>query len=150
MLKDLSLAILLGALLGFGSTGIFFALKKKPTTTTSVSPTPAANHISPVSSVTPLPTSLQNTAPKLTISSPEPDSVVSASPVTLSGQAPKNSLLIIQTPVKVSQTTADNSGAFSVDIDLDIGANLVSVTAVDNDNHQVDLSLIITYSTAKF
>lgn len=150
MIKELFLAIILGALLGFGLTGSYFALKPQknnhtPSLTTTSAPTTTS--ISP-SNISPTPTESSNSL-KVSIDSPLNQSIVAASKIDLKGSSGPEVSLIIQTPTRTYQTTTDKNGGFSIEIDLESGANIVKVTAIDSELNQADTTLLITYSTAK-
>lgn len=147
MIKELFLAIALGAFLGFGITGGFFAINKNKTTNTI-----ATNNISP----TPLPpspiptTTIQNSENQsIIIDSPENEIVVSNSKLQIKGSTTPQSILIISTPLKSYQTNSDESGKFETNIELESGANIINITAIDPYDNQTEDQLLITYSTAK-
>jgi len=145
MIKELLLAIVLGALLGFGVMGSYLAIHKKTTNnqpkTVEVSPTPfIENSISSENN-------LKNET--LNIDTPEDNAVVSVSKIDFSGTTKPNSNIIITTLSKSFNTIASEEGKFSLSIDLESGTNFVKITSVDPDGNQTDISKIITYSTAK-
>jgi hypothetical protein len=151
MIKELFLAIILGAILGFGLTGGFLALNKNKLNTsastikkeTVLTPTPEISQ-------SPTPTIVQKSDGSLTINSPENESVVNVSKTTIKGSAPSNNIIIIQTPTKIYNSTADNSGNFSVDIALESGVNSIKITSIDSQTNETSESdLLVTYSTAK-
>ena len=159
-MKELFLAIILGALLGFGITGGFLAVQnskkgKTITSTISVSPTtdpsavltPTTNDIP-----TPISANSQITAStgQVTIDSPKNNDVVANTKVTLKGSAVAQSTLVITTPIKTYYTQADNAGNFNIDIDVDSGVNRVQVDAIDPQENQTTAQILVTYSTAKF
>lgn len=155
MIKELFLAIFLGALLGFGVTGGVVAIKNsqtaKPTDSTTISPTPV---ISGTTSVIPEPTgssdTLDTNSHQITIDSPENESVVTNSQITLKGSTTPQSHLVITTPSKTYLAVADNAGNFSLDIEIDSGANQIQINSIDPNDNQATTQIIITYSTAKF
>ena len=150
MFKEIFLAIILGTLLGFGLTGGYFAIKKnvsQPSTSTSVTPTLAAQ-ISSNPTITPSP-AIVDTNNQLIISSPENEALVSNSKITLKGSASPKSTIIITTDTKNYHTTADSSGKFSLEIEIETGSNLIQVDAIDTNDNQSSSQIIVTYSTAK-
>lgn len=147
MLKEFILAITLGAILGFGATGTFYAISKsRKTEIPQINPVPTI-------SISPTPTSadsLDTTSPtKITIINPINNFLTSNSKVTINGTTSSQSRVIVTTVSSIFTTIADNSGDFSVDVDLNSGANIINLTAIDDNDNQVDTQLIITYSTAK-
>jgi hypothetical protein len=155
MFKELLLAIVLGALLGFGLTGGYVAFNKNknttPTVTISPTPTPATNSIK--KTTTPSvnqTTDDQNTGDhQITIESPEPESIIANSQITLKGTTSPQSYLVITSPVKTYFSTADNAGNFSIDIEIESGVNLIQIDSIDTTDNQASAKLIVTYSTAK-
>jgi hypothetical protein len=146
MIKELFLAIILGALLGLGVTGGFFALNKNKNNSVAqnITPTIAADH--QTASPTPIKTTINS---NLIISSPKTDSIVSTAKVTVSGTTIPGSTIIITTSLKSFNTTATSTGIFSTDIDLDSGLNQVRVTSINGQDEQTEVQFNITYSTAK-
>ena len=153
MFKEFILAIILGALLGFGLTGTYFAYKSNQKNINSdANPTPTLSATTPSSTnniiVTPLPTE-KPTADSLVIDSPENESIINNSKTTVSGKSTPKSIVIITTSAKTyTQNTTDN-GEFSIDIELESGANKINVSAIDTKDNQTNIQLIVTYSTAK-
>jgi len=150
MIKELFLAIVLGALLGFGLTGSYFALKPQKNNQTpspAITSAPATTSISP-SIVSPTPTEPSNSL-KVSIESPLNQSIVAVSKIDLRGSSGPEVSLIIQTPTRTYQATTDKNGDFSIEIDLESGANIIKVTAVDSELNQADTTILITYTTAK-
>lgn len=151
MIKELFLAIILGALLGFGLTGSYFALKPQKNNQTpspTVTSIPTAATVSPVA-VSPTPTEPISSL-KLSIDSPLNQSIVATSKIELQGSSGPDVSLIVQTPTRTYQTNTDKNGSFAIEIDLESGANIIKVTAIDSELNQADTTLLITYSTAKF
>jgi hypothetical protein len=153
MLKDIFLALFLGALLGFGLTGGYFAVNKKRTTTT-----PPASEItsaipSPITSInTPTSTETNNTSTinhQITIDSPLNQSLVSNSKITIKGTTSPNSFLVISTPVKSYYYQSDAAGNFSIDVEIDSGANLIDINSFDANDNSAKATILVTYSTAK-
>lgn len=150
MVRELFLAIILGAVLGFGITGGLVTLNKrnrtqpKPAVTTNNSLTPTPLSATPIiqATITPEPS-------LLTIDSPENETITQTSQVTIKGQTIPQSTVIIAAPLKIYTVTADQSGAFTAEIDLETGVNIVQINSTNPDNTQTEKELIITYSTAK-
>lgn len=149
MIKELFLAIVLGSLLGFGLTGSYFALKPpKNNLTPSPSVTPVLTATSePPGIISPTPTEPINSL-KVSVDSPLNQSIVAASKIELRGSSGPDISLIIQTPTRTYQTNTDKNGSFTIEIDLESGANLIKITAIDSELNQADTALLITYSTA--
>ena len=151
MMKEILLAITLGALLGFGVTGGYIAIKKEKVSTTiaSVSPTPITNN-SPNAESTPSPPDSKSTTDhQLTIESPENESIITNSQTTLKGTTSPQSSIIVTTPIKAYYSTADNAGNFNLNIAVESGVNLIQIDSIDPNDNQASTQLIITYSTVK-
>jgi len=146
MIKELFLAIILGAILGLGVMGSYLALNKKVNTNQN-----KTAEITPIISDTPIsitPT-VNNSNDQLTIDSPENETVVSVSKVNFTGITKPNSNLIITTSTKSFTGKSDNSGKFNLAVDLESGVNLIKVTSIDPNDNQTEILTTITYSTAK-
>jgi hypothetical protein len=147
MMKELFLAIILGALLGLGVTGGFFALNKNHNVSTAQNITPTSvpidnQNISP----TPIRTNING---NLVISTPKDNVVVNADKLTISGVTAPQNIIVVTTASKTYNTTAASTGNFSVDIILDSGLNQVKVTSINSQDEVNEALLNITYSTAK-
>lgn len=152
MLKELLIAILLGALLGFGATGTYFAIThEKPDTSQEVTQEQVqdennsdTNTIEDTSD-----TSLSTTSQSVVILSPETETYTDKSSITIKGNSVANSAIIAVTPLDTYQTVASDTGSFELDVDLEAGVNLITVNSIDPQNNQSQAEIIITYSTAK-
>lgn len=151
MIKELFLAIALGAILGFGITGAFFALHKNKTPqkideTIQVSPTPTITDLQMSTETSPTTTPKENS---INITAPENNSVVSNSKVTIKGDSKPNSVIIISTPAKTFNGKANANGVFSITIELESGINLIKISSFDTEDNQEQTEISLTYSTAK-
>ena len=154
MFKELILAIALGALLGFGVTGGYLAIKKNQsppiTTIVIISPTPVFVGAGTPPIPSPAPLDTNSSANHINIDSPENETVVTTSQITIKGTSNPGSNLIISTPVDTFYVVADNSGKFSSNVEIENGINQVQIDSVDPNDNQASLQINITYSTAKF
>ena len=148
MIKEYFIAIILGAILGLGITGGYFALHQNNTqqNTVEISPTPADTQMSTQISVTP---SVSEKKSPINITSPENDSVISTAKTNIKGDAKPNSLIIISTPSKTFSDKANSNGVFSISVELDNGVNLIKINSIDLDDNQDETELTLTYSTTK-
>jgi hypothetical protein len=149
MIKELFLAIILGALLGLGVTGGYFALQKNKT------PTISTNDVTPTISIvadqiTPTPTIEEQQNKKITITSPENNIVVASSKLTIKGSSLPNNTIIANTLTNSYTNTTTETGSFSLNIELESGANEINLTSIDSEDNQIETKLTITYSTTKF
>jgi len=149
MLKDIILAIILGTLLGFGLTGGYFAVKKSSSTAT-IAPTTVTPTVQVTSlKSTPTPDILTTQNNQITIVSPQNQSIVTTSKITIKGATSPNSYLVITSPVKSYYSQSDPAGNFSVDVEINSGANLIGLSSFDAQDVEATSVLLITYSTAK-
>lgn len=146
------MAITLGALLGFGFTGGFFAVKKNASKSAEPQPTPTViNNTLPNPSDTesqPL-QDLNTQSHSLTIESPDNNFLTNTSKLTIKGSTSVNSTVIITTPSNIFTDKSDTAGNFAIDIELDSGANLIVIESIDTSDNQTKAELLVTYSTAK-
>ena len=148
MIKELFLAIIIGALLGFGITGGYLTLQQKNQpqqpviiTTPTIIPTSTPSLLTPEDDNT--------KTNKLTITSPEDNLLVSSSSLKIIGNTISNSQIIINTPTQNFIGQSDQDGLFTIPIKLESGLNIIKISAIDSDGNQLDTELNITYSTAK-
>lgn len=152
MIKELSLAVFFGLLIGLGLTGTFYFLKQQNNSSENqiliTSPTPL---ISNNSQVTPTSTSSNNTSSSvLNVTSHQNNDIVATSKITLKGQTNNaNISIIITTLNKNYYTTTDTDGTFSQNIDLEPGLNDLKITSIDTKDQELHTELFITYSTVK-
>ena len=149
MFKELLLAIVLGALLGFGLTGGIIAIKKNKTTINNLPPASAISTTPTAISTVPHPseTSLNTNNHQIAIESPENESIVTNSKISIKGSTSPQSTLVITTSGKSYFGTADIAGNFTVDIEIESGVNLIQIDALDLQDNQATTKLIVTYST---
>ena len=147
MLKELFLAIVLGALLGFGITGGYLAINKKNNSNKNI----------PVI-VTPTPQSTENISTQenittkeegFSLNSIEDMDIVSKENLEINGTTTSpNNTIITTLGDQIINTTSDESGKFSLQIKLTSGLNDIKVTVIDSNNNQFEKDINITYSTA--
>jgi len=142
MLKGFIFAIIFGSLVGFGASNLLVAINQKKSPVL-----PAITSVSVGSTPTPIPTIIPS--PTLIIYTPKNESVISSANITLKGNTTANSFVLVATTQNSYQTIADSSGSFSVDLSLDLGANLLNIKSISPDNTENSIELLVTYSTAK-
>lgn len=156
MIKELFLAIALGALLGFGVTGGYFALKNSSKPSSQGQPTPiptlAENPESKSENTSSDSSSTLTTATgsNITINEPSDNSIVSTSKLTISGTTSADSTVIAITPLGDFSTLSDKNGKFEIQVNIELGVNLIKITSVDPEDNQSESQLTVTYSTAQF
>jgi hypothetical protein len=150
MIKELSLAVIFGLLIGFGLTGTFYYIRQS-----SHQPKNTPNFVIPTLSpdspanpkISPTPTSSSNL--NLEITSPQNNDIIATSKTIIKGNTAPNSLIVITTLLKNYHLTADIQGLFSQSIDLEPGLNVVNITAIDKNDQENHLEFLLTYSTTK-
>jgi len=148
MIKELSLAVIFGLLIGFGLTGTFYFVKQSnshPSTPNIVVPSPAPDSQTN-SQLSPTP--ILSTS-NLEISSPQNNDIISTSKATIKGQTSPNSFIVITTPLKNYHLSTGAQGDFSQIIDLEPGLNIINLTAIDIYDQESHTELSLTYSTTK-
>lgn len=135
MKKEVVLAIIigfgLGLLITFGIYTARTALQNQP------SPTPSPL-VSP-----------EATGAALTVSYPPDEALLDTEKITLEGKTVPHSTVAIVATAGEYLATADEEGNFSVDIELDGGANRIDITSFTPDGSTATLTLTVVYSTAK-
>jgi hypothetical protein len=148
MIKELSLAVIFGLLIGFGLTGTFYFVKQNKNnknTPNIIAPSPAPDSQTNTSLT---PTIILATS-SFEITSPQNNDIISTSKTTLKGTATPDSLIIITTPLKNYHLSANAQGNFSQVIDLEPGYNAINLTALDQNDQESHLEIFLTYSTTK-
>ena len=146
MLKELFLAIILGALLGFGITGGYLALDKKNNSNKNppvvTSPTPISNEDN--SKI------IEETKDdNLSFDSLEDNDIVSKEDLEITGITSPDSFILASLNEKTFDTKSDKNGKFNLSVKLESGLNIIKITVIDTVNQQIEKTLNITYSTAK-
>jgi len=85
----------------------------------------------------------------LTITSPENESVTDQKTIELKGKAPANAIIIIATENGHNALSASDTGEFSEDISLDVGVNIIQITAIAGDKEESTIHTV-SYSTESF
>lgn len=149
MLKELFLAIILGALLGFGITGGYLAINKKnqPNNNSVIVTTPTIQPSQENSTQENITVDKKNDGFSLT--NIEDMDVVSKESFEINGvTATPNNTIIITVNDQIVNGISDEEGKFSLQIKLISGLNNIKITAIDTNNNQFEKNLNITYSTA--
>jgi len=149
MIKEYLIAVILGLLLGFGATGAYYSLQtnktdqNQPVAQADIpTPPPSQENVS-TSSDTDKP--VQN---NLVIDSPQNYTIVDNSKINITGTTSPQSLIVITTPVDSYTDKTDEEGHFDLTVTLESGFNIIQISAIDPQNLQTDLELVVTYSTA--
>lgn len=149
MKKEVFLAVAIGFGLGLVITfGIWTANKSlKDAQLSQPSPTPAETTPIPTSSVSPSPSSPVTVT--LTVTTPEDESLVTKDSLTVSGKTAAGATVTIISETSEQITTADQSGNFSADVELEGGYNNITITAFDSSGNTNSQTITVTYTTAK-
>lgn len=147
MLKELFLAIILGALLGFGITGGYLAINKKNNSSQNISAV-----------VTSTPQTIENDSTQenipskkdgFSLTSIEDMDIVSKESLEINGTTTSpNNTIVATLEDQIINATSDQDGKFSLQIKLTSGLNNIKITAIDSNNNQFEKDINITYSTA--
>jgi len=148
MIKELTIAIILGALVGFGATTSFINSKNK--NLDAVTEDISTNQPSPSSDISQDESVPTPTDHNLVITSPISDTVVNDSDLTIKGQTSPNSTLIIHTGIDTFFPEIDDTGLFQQEIELEAGANLIQISSLSVYEDQIDKEILITFTTAEF
>lgn len=135
MRKEIVLAIVIGLGVGLILTYGFYlartALQRDPDnnlgqeTNTSPSPDPSGNGT-------------------LSLISPVDESVQSSSSITIAGTTIVDSFVVIFVNDEEFITTADESGNFSIETELEDGSNVITVHAIDEDGNETIVERTVT------
>jgi len=147
MIKELFLAIIIGAILGFGVTGGYLTLHEKTQPQKPVIITQPTTIPTPITQLSTNET--DNSTNNLNITSPENNLLVSDSSLNIIGNTTSNSQIIINTATESFSGQSDQEGLFDIPIKLDAGLNIIKISAIDSLGNQLDTEVNITYSTAK-
>ena len=145
-MKELFIAITLGAILGLVVTGGFVTLNKK-----NKDQNFTQANITPTVSVSPdISSSEENNQNEITLKSPQDLVVYNTTSILLKGITNPESTVIVTTPVKSYNFQTDKSGNFSESIDIDSGINIIDITSIDANDNEAKKQITVIYSTAKF
>ncbi len=137
MKKEVFIAIFIGLLLGVIITyGVYRAR-------VSIEPTPDQNVIN--ASASPLPDTSPLTS--LSITSPEDEIIQSTPGITVTGTTQPDSFVVILVNDDPTITTADQSGGFSVESELETGSNVIAIHSIDEDGNSVVEERTVVYTT---
>jgi len=136
MRKEVFISILIGLIFGLIITyGVYKAKSSEETTTQDVSVD---------ESLTPTPGELN--AHKLVIHSPEDEIIQESNKTTVTGTTITNSFVVILINNDETITTADESGNFSVEVDLEDGSNVITVFVLDEDGQKSSTQRVVIVS----
>lgn len=137
MKKEVFFAIFLGLFLGIIIT---YGLYRARTTLLSKPNTNILN-------ATPSPLPQNSPLGSLSITSPEDEIIQSSAQLTVAGTTEAHSFVVIIVNDQDHITTADDSGAFSVEITLEKGSNVILIKSMDEDGKVVEDERTVIYTT---
>lgn len=143
MKKEVFLAVSVGFVLGLLITfGIWTANRNL-----KVSPRPEITQI--LTSPSPEPSAAPSSPLALTLTSPEDELLTTSDSVIISGKTTPEAVLSIISESSEKIITADKTGTFSTDVDLEGGFNRLMITAFDATGNSASQELLVTYTTSK-
>lgn len=137
------MAILIGAILGFTITGLFWAKKKGKFNFQSQDKTPTEE-----TEPTPIP-SPQESAVFLKITEPENEIISKEEDISLKGETVSEAIVVIIWEEGEDILVADEEGIFETEITLIGGENEIEISVYDDQGNNASQILTITYSTAQ-
>ncbi len=136
MKKEIIIAILIGLSLGlFITYGVYQAK-------TGISQ--KTNQDQKELALTPAPD--QQFAGELVIHSPENEIVQNENTVSVSGTTLENSFVVVLVGNQENITTSDDSGNFSVEVELKTGANIITVVVLDENGRSISATRTLVVS----
>lgn len=125
MKKETPIAVFLGIFLG-ALLAIFIITKNREKQLEKT------KTIAPSITVTPKSVNQTTTEKLLEISKPSDGDIVGKNSITISGTSAKDSLIIIQSPIK-EVVKKNETGSFSIDFPLAFGENIIQITDYSKD-----------------
>jgi hypothetical protein len=134
------LAIIIGVILGLGVTyGIYQIRNVNAPETVTTESSPVVAQVTPTT---------DNSSEKILITSPEDESVLTAEQITISGSVESNQMVVMFVNERNYVTQADEIGSFAVKAALDVGSNVIRISAVSSDGTQHEKELVVIREAA--
>ncbi|MBD3279588.1 MAG: hypothetical protein GF390_02650 [Candidatus Pacebacteria bacterium] len=136
MKKEALIAIFIGVALGLLITFGAYQLKK----------TDQNNTINPDLATTASPTPTIDISKNLSLSNPLDNVIQSQRTITVSGNTLANNYVVVFVGNQEEIITADETGNFSTEVDLEVGSNVITVITINEDGNTVKLekTIIVT------
>lgn len=99
--------------------------------------------------ITPTIASLSKTIPLLTIESPIDESIFPSKNIEISGKTTPGTILVLDADLENNVQVASNSGSFSFPTTLKEGANVIVVTAYNENGEGETKTLTVFYTSEK-
>lgn len=146
MKKELVVAILVGVILGFTITGLFWIKRKGKISFPSNEE--AVQEETPKEEPTNTPTPIEKTV-SLEIEEPENEIISQVEKLTIKGKSIPEATIVIIWEEGEDILVADDDGKFETQITLIGGENIIDISAYDDEGNSTSKTLTATYSTAK-
>lgn len=106
----------------------------------------------PLAQKTPVPTieGQKNTGLFVQVSEPKDESLVNKRTLEMKGSTNPQNLIVVSTNLEDVEVKPSSEGKFSISIDIDAGANIVTTRAIAPDGSSVEDVRTVTYSTEEF
>jgi len=163
MKKEVLIAIIIGIILGFGTTAVFWArqegkltlnldlpFQNKSTDESKINEKKQQESNSVEEIAQNEPEVQGESSIKLEIDQPVNESVSKLSRITLSGITEPNAIVAIIMADEEQTIIADEAGKFETEIDLEGGENIISISAFDDDGNSSTKEIIVIHSTSSF
>ena len=146
MKKELGIAILVGVILGFTITGLFWARRRGKINLPSNEETNQEEVLEEEPTATPIP--IEETV-SLEIEEPENEIISQKENLTIKGKSVVSATVVIIWEEGEDILVADEEGNFETEITLIGGENIIDITAYDDEGNSASKTLTVTYSTAE-
>jgi len=147
MKKELGIAILIGVILGFTITGLFWAKKKGNISLGGGDEINQEENLEEEPTVTPMPP--EEKLISLEIEEPENEIISQTEKLIIKGKSISNATIVIVWEDGEDILVANQEGEFETEITLIGGENIIDISAYDDEGNKTNETLTITYSTAK-
>lgn len=88
---------------------------------------------------------INETVSNLVINSPKDETIVDTKTIPVTGTTSSNSFVVIYVNETPYITTADQTGAFSISVELAENSNVIGVHALNQDGAETVVEVIVTY-----
>lgn len=137
MKKEIVVAIIIGLALGLAITYGVYTARRSLTD-------PVANQVLEdlTTNSSPQPSELST----LVITTPKDESIQSVKEVTIAGTTMPNSYVVIFINDDENVTNADESGNFSIESNLELGSNIITIHSLSEDGHDTIAERTVIYA----
>jgi len=146
MKKELIIAILIGVILGFTITGLFW-IKKRGKINLPLAEESVQEEV-PEEKPTSTPTPIEKTV-SLEIEEPENEIISQTEKLTIKGKSIPSATIVVVWEEGEDILVANEDGKFETEITLIGGENIIDISAYDDEGNSTSKTITATYSTAK-